>query len=56
MQRLPFGFLQQVIEYRRYVAAYYANQVDPNGWSQSAMRMLAQEIEMDLAAEELDGR
>ena len=45
-----------MIEYRRYAAAYYTNQVDPKGWAQSEMRTLAQEIEMALAAEELDGR
>jgi hypothetical protein len=53
LQRLPVGFLQQVIEYRRYAAAYAANQVDPKGWQQSEMRQLAMEIEHDLAVEEM---
>jgi hypothetical protein len=56
LQRLPSGFLQQVLEYRRYVAAYFANEADPKGWQSSAMRTLAMEIEHALAAEEIQQR
>lgn len=52
-QRLPAGFLEQVIEYRHYAAARAANIVDPKGWRQDPMRTLAKEIEHDLVAEEL---
>jgi hypothetical protein len=54
-QRLPAGFLEQVIEYRAYAAAYFANIADPKGWQASPMRQLATEIEFALADEELDG-
>jgi hypothetical protein len=50
-QRLPAGFLEQVIEYRAYAAAKAANDIDPKGCTQSDMRKLAMEIEMALAAE-----
>jgi len=56
VQRVPVGFLQQIIEYRRYTEAYYANKADPKGWSSSEMRTLAQTIELELvAAERADG-
>jgi hypothetical protein len=55
-QRLPAGFLEQVIEYRHYAAAKAANEIDPKGWQQSTMRTLAMEIEFALAAEELETR
>lgn len=51
LQRLPEGFLQQVIEYRRYAEAYFANQADPKGWQDSEMRTLAQQIEFEMIAE-----
>jgi len=53
-QRLPAGFLEQVIEYRNYAAAVHANQRDPKGWESSDMRTLAMIIEHELAAEEID--
>ena len=55
MQRLPWGFLQQVLEYRRYASAYYANKANPKGWEESDMRTLAMDIELALAAEALAG-
>ncbi len=51
VQRVPVGFLQDVILYRRYAAAYFANQADPTGWQQSPMRTTAMEIEHTVAAE-----
>jgi len=56
LQQLPVGFLQQVIEYRRYAAAYFANQADPVTWRASPLRALAMHIEHDLAAEEISTR
>ena len=54
LQRLPVGFLEQVIEYRHYAAAVAANRTDPHGWQSSPMRTLAQEIDHALAEEELN--
>jgi hypothetical protein len=54
LQRLPAGFLEQVIEYRSYAAAYTANELDPAGWQHTPMRTLAMEIEHDLANEEVE--
>jgi len=54
-QRLPVGFLDQLLEYRAYAYAKAANAADPKGWDSSPMRRLAQEIEMELAAEDIDG-
>jgi len=56
LQRLPAGFLQQVIEYRHYAAAVAANAADPKGASSSPLRTLAQEIEFELAAGEIATR
>ena len=53
-QRLPVGFLEQVIEYRAYASAHAANEADPKGWDSSPMRRLAQEIEHQLIQEEID--
>lgn len=58
-QRLPEGFLEEIVEARQFVEAYLANQADPKGWQNSEMRMLAMELEHDLALEEAeagDGR
>jgi hypothetical protein len=52
-QRLPAGFLEQVVEYRHYAAAYHANQVDPKGGQSTPMRMIATEIEFERAAAEI---
>jgi hypothetical protein len=56
LQRLPAGFLPQVIEYRRYAAAYFVNIADPTGWQSSDLRTLAKEIEHALAEEEIAQR
>ena len=56
LQQVPVGFLQQIIEYRRYAAAYFANQSDPHGWQASVLRTLAKDIEFELAAEEIATR
>ena len=52
-QRLPVGFLEQLLEYRAYASAYHANEADPKGWTSSPMRTLAQEIEAALVEEGL---
>ena len=56
MQACPVGFLQRVIEYRRYATAYFSNEADPDvhGWRSSPMRTLAKEIEHELAGEEIE--
>lgn len=51
MQRLPIGFLEQVIEYRAYERAHAANQADPKGSESTPMRRLALENEAALALE-----
>jgi len=47
--------MEQIIEYRRYMDAKRANDVDPRGWSGSPLRALAFQIEGTLAQEEIDG-
>jgi len=54
LQRLPVGFMEQVIEYRRYAEAVATNTAHPEGWDTSPMRTLAMEIEHELAAEEIE--
>lgn len=54
-QRLPAGFLEQIVEYRRYADAYYANQADPKGWQGSEMRRLATAIEFEVTQEATTG-
>lgn len=51
MQRLPIGFLEQVLEYRAYAHAHAANAVDPKGSDSTPMRALALEIEAAMAVE-----
>jgi hypothetical protein len=53
-QRLPAGFLEQVIEYRNYAAAKAANTIEPKGWTSSPMRTLAKEIEHALVQEQIE--
>lgn len=55
MQRLPVGFLDEVILTRRYVEAYRANEANVPGWEQSELRSIAQHIKFELAQEEIDG-
>jgi hypothetical protein len=55
MQRMPVGFLEDVILARRYVEAYYANEANVPGWDQSELRTLARQIEMELAQEAIKG-
>lgn len=55
-QRLPEGFLEQVIEYRAYAAAHAANEADPGGWQASKMRKLAKRIQHELVAAELEAK
>lgn len=50
-QRLPVGFLEQLIEYRGYAAAHHANIVDEKGFDSTPMRRLAKEIQHRLAEE-----
>lgn len=54
-QRLPVGFLEQIVEYRAYVAAYAANEANAPGWETSPLRTLGRRIEMRLAQEAIDG-
>jgi hypothetical protein len=56
LQRLPAGFLQQIIEYRSYAAAVAANDVDPAGWQASTLRTVAKDIEHALVDEEMANR
>lgn len=56
MQRLPVGFLEQILEYRSYAAAYYVNEANAPGWEKSEMRTLAIQIEMALAQEEINAQ
>lgn len=58
LQRLPVGFMEQIIEYRRYAEAKAANDADPDPVRRQStpMRMLANEIEFDLAEEEITTR
>ena len=51
MQRLPVGFLEQLLEYRNYAAAVRANADDEKGWQSSPMRILAKQIQHALAGE-----
>lgn len=50
-QRLPVGFLEQLIEYRVYAAAHHANIVDEKGFDSTPMRRQAKEIQHQLALE-----
>lgn len=54
-QRMPVGFLEDVIAVRRYVDAYHANKRDPKSYDTSVMRTLAMQIEAECAAEALNG-
>jgi hypothetical protein len=56
VQRLPVGFLLQIIEYRRYADAYAANAARMPDREHSELRMIATEIEHELAAEEIEAR
>lgn len=54
-QRLPVGFLEQVIEYRVYAAAKADYDRDPTPRpDESALRQLVRRIEFALVQEELD--
>jgi hypothetical protein len=48
--------MEQIVAYRNYAAAKAANDMNPKGWSGSAMRTLAFEIEVELAQEEIQQR
>lgn len=52
-QRLPAGFLEEIIESRLFARAYFANQADPQRWQSSPMRIAAMELEHELAQEEM---
>ena len=54
LARLPVGFMEQIIEYRAYAAAYAANRADPKSWESSELRTLAMQNEHELAEEEID--
>jgi hypothetical protein len=53
LERVPVGFLEQIVEYRAYAYAKAQNDADESGkgWTSTPMRTLAQEIEMELAAQ-----
>ena len=46
---MPVGFIEDVIMARRYVDAYRANEANLPGWDTSPLRVLARQIEMQLA-------
>lgn len=50
-RRLPVGFMEQILEYRRYAEAKAANDANLGGWETDAMRTLAMQIELELVAE-----
>jgi len=54
-QRLPCGMLERIVEYRHLAAAFAANKMDPKGWASSPTRTMCMEIEMEVAAEEING-
>jgi hypothetical protein len=54
LQRLPVGFMEQIVEYRRYAEAHAANRADPKGWERSALRTLAMVIEHELAQADIE--
>jgi len=54
LARLPVGFMEQIIEYRHYAAAYAANRADPKGWESSEPRTLAMVIEHELAQADIE--
>ena len=59
-ERLPVGFMEQIVEYRRYNDAWSALQVATTSDARMLLRRstfgaLAEEIAMELAAEDLAG-
>jgi hypothetical protein len=54
IDRLPVGFLNEIVECRAYARAYYANEANPDGWNSSALRILAQTIKTELVQEAID--
>lgn len=54
-ERVPVGFLDDVIAARRFVEAFYANQRDPKGSDSTPMRRLVLELEAEDAAAVLGG-
>jgi hypothetical protein len=46
--------MEQIVAYRNYAVAKAANEVNPKGWSGSALRTLAFEIETELVREEIE--
>lgn len=53
INRLPSGFMDEMIESFQYARAFAANQADPKGWQSSPMRSQAMDIESELAEEEM---
>lgn len=56
MDRLPEGFLDEMIDSINYARAVAMNAADPTGATQHPLRAEALEIEMALATEEIDAR
>ncbi len=52
MDRLPAGFVDEMIESFQYARAVSANKTDPKGHASSPLRQAAAENEMALAEEE----
>lgn len=55
IERMPVGFLEDVIAVRRFVEAVHANQRDPEGSNATPMRRLALALEAETAIEQLNG-
>jgi hypothetical protein len=53
IERLPEGFVDEMIESYAYARAVSANHADPKGRQSSALRTAATEIEFELAEEEI---
>ena len=51
--RLPAGFMDEMIESFSYARAMSANQADRKSWQSSPMRVAAMENEMALAEDEI---
>ena len=51
--RLPEGFMDEMIESFSYAKAFAANQADSKSWQSSPMRITAMEIEHAIAAEDI---
>ena len=54
IDRLPCGFVDEMIESFAFARAVSANDANVPGWETSPLRTLARQIEMDIAQEQID--